>query len=259
MSRALLLTFFALTSGCAAPVASTLLRWSPLPPAGRSDGKVVLAEIVNRRPADRGGQDMNVIGNVRSTSGAATPVRVDDPKITSQPMGLDESVRRFVGDGLSAGGVGLVPADDPSATAVLAVEIRDFYADGYSTYAGRVALDVLVLDPKTRGERKRFRVQADGQSGKSSNNCEVWEKANASSAYTQFCFLFDKALNTAGQQLVTELGRPDVRAAILNVFSMPGAPNAGSGGGGGCSKDTDCKGDRICDRGSCVDPRPRGN
>lgn len=26
----------------------------------------------------------------------------------------------------------------------------------------------------------------------------------------------------------------------------------------GCGKDTDCKGDRICEKGECVDPRPRG-
>jgi hypothetical protein len=39
-------------------------------------------------------------------------------------------------------------------------------------------------------------------------------------------------------------------SALPPVAGPPSAPPAGSG----CSKDTDCKGDRVCSRGQCVDP-----
>ncbi len=37
-----------------------------------------------------------------------------------------------------------------------------------------------------------------------------------------------------------------------NAQGNAGAAPQPSANGGGCSKDTDCKGDRVCDRGSCV-------
>jgi len=54
---------------------------------------------------------------------------------------------------------------------------------------------------------------------------------------------------------------------ISNLYSVAlvlgiglGACDSGSdnGGGGGCSADADCKGDRICDRGACLDPNGGG-
>ncbi len=35
----------------------------------------------------------------------------------------------------------------------------------------------------------------------------------------------------------------------------PPPPNAGASGGAQCGKDSDCKGDRVCDHGQCVSPR----
>ncbi len=38
----------------------------------------------------------------------------------------------------------------------------------------------------------------------------------------------------------------------------PGAPAGPAPPIGGCTKDTDCKGERICEKGQCTEPRPRG-
>jgi hypothetical protein len=39
----------------------------------------------------------------------------------------------------------------------------------------------------------------------------------------------------------------------------PGTAASAPASSAGCSKDTDCKGDRICESGKCVDPAPRGS
>jgi hypothetical protein len=259
MTRSLLLVPFVLVSGCVSPTASTVLRWNPLPAAARSEGKVVLTEVVNKRPADRGGADLNFIGNSRNQYGSATAMRVDDAQATSQPEALDVSVRRLVGEGLSAAGFGVAPADDGGATALVAVEIKDFFGDGYMVYTARVALDLVVLDPKSRAERRRVSISADGNAGefgvgRDTQTCSAWEGATSSPIYAKFCWLYAHTLGTLQKQMTAELSRPDVRAAILNVFSVPGAPAAGGGGAGGCTKDTDCKGDRICVKGECRSP-----
>lgn len=35
------------------------------------------------------------------------------------------------------------------------------------------------------------------------------------------------------------------------------APTPAAPAAGGCTKDTDCKGDRVCVKGDCVDPAPK--
>lgn len=55
---------------------------------------------------------------------------------------------------------------------------------------------------------------------------------------------------TALQEVQEERGRAGVMECKLGVTSAPLAA---------CSKDTDCKGNRICDAGTCVDPRPPTN
>ena len=44
-------------------------------------------------------------------------------------------------------------------------------------------------------------------------------------------------------------------AGAKRVRDQPPAP-APAPPAGGCTKDTDCKGDRVCQRGECVDPTP---
>jgi hypothetical protein len=44
-------------------------------------------------------------------------------------------------------------------------------------------------------------------------------------------------------------------AAPVAVAPVAAAAPAAAPAAGGCLKDTDCKGDRVCERGSCVSPR----
>jgi hypothetical protein len=46
-----------------------------------------------------------------------------------------------------------------------------------------------------------------------------------------------------------------VTAVAYRCREAPTAATPGAGGGG-CAKDTDCKGERICEAGACVDPHP---
>ena len=41
---------------------------------------------------------------------------------------------------------------------------------------------------------------------------------------------------------------------LAGLVFLAGCPRSAGDGGGGCSKDRDCKGDRICERGACVEP-----
>jgi hypothetical protein len=45
--------------------------------------------------------------------------------------------------------------------------------------------------------------------------------------------------------------------AWVPSMRVPAAPAPPAGAGTGCSRDTDCKGDRICVQGSCVEPPPK--
>lgn len=46
--------------------------------------------------------------------------------------------------------------------------------------------------------------------------------------------------------------------AVQGVQGNAGAapPPSAAANAAACAKDTDCKGDRVCDRGACVSPRP---
>jgi hypothetical protein len=54
-------------------------------------------------------------------------------------------------------------------------------------------------------------------------------------------------------------GRPntiDERFVLVSRSpSTPGADQAATNSGAGCSKDTDCKGERVCVQGQCADPK----
>ena len=45
-------------------------------------------------------------------------------------------------------------------------------------------------------------------------------------------------------------------AAVEQQYAGQGAvqPAKAATGGSACAKDTDCKGERVCERGACVDP-----
>jgi hypothetical protein len=54
---------------------------------------------------------------------------------------------------------------------------------------------------------------------------------------------------SALQQMEEAEGREGVKECKLGVTSRPA----------GCAKDADCKGDRVCEAGACVELRPRNN
>ena len=59
---------------------------------------------------------------------------------------------------------------------------------------------------------------------------------------------------SANYHVVATLGRGEYEAVQVSRSPLTPIVQAGAGAGPGCSKDTDCKGDRVCVQGQCADP-----
>jgi|HubBroStandDraft_1064217.scaffolds.fasta_scaffold120092_1 hypothetical protein len=60
---------------------------------------------------------------------------------------------------------------------------------------------------------------------------------------------------TANYHVVAMVGRGEYEAVQVSRSPLTPIVQAGAGASGpGCSKDTDCKGDRVCVQGQCADP-----
>jgi hypothetical protein len=74
--------------------------------------------------------------------------------------------------------------------------------------------------------------------------CEVVKGYNA------LCITGDEA----GCKKLNSSWTPPMKLPAAPAVSAPAAPAAEAPAGAGCVKDVDCKGDRVCERGACVDP-----
>jgi hypothetical protein len=170
-----------------------------------AEGRVAISRVTNRRPQDRGGGNSTLVGYWRSSLEERTPFKVDDE---SGPLQL--AMRNLVGDALRSAGIGVTDADDPSATALLDVDVLDLWSDMTTPAIGRVALELIVRDPTTRVERTRVSVEGEGEIGPSrlllSKECK---KAITSPS----CAYFVLALNDVYGKIVNAFQRPDVRVA----------------------------------------------
>jgi hypothetical protein len=245
--------------GCVtvSPAQAPLLLWSVQAPAATAEGSVAVIQVVNQRTPNRGGPDLNLIANWRNAFGGAQPIRVDDSSQTTQPINVQESLTQLVTQALRAAGIGTTAAGDVGPTAHVVVEVGDFFADGYmGTITAKVALTVIILDPRTRAERRRLNVSSEGNWESSGPDCAAWEHVNGITAL--YCKPYDHALSVAAQDLAQAFSKPEIRAALVGSSSPsvhgPAEVAPQSVPADGCKKDTDCKGNRICVRGECTNP-----
>jgi hypothetical protein len=224
-----LIVLSTLMLGCGAPM-TPMLHWSSsMPPQSMVTGRVAIPFVVDKRPANRGGGDLANVGNVRSEFGIPNPVRTNGGW-TQMPELIDATLRRFVSETLQASGVGVVGPQDPTATSQLAVEITDFFADGYQgpfgsgEYRGRIALTIVILDPASRQPRGRLELAGEGttRAPRSAECYPVGQGMWRGLAGEQFCNIYLQALTTVQQQILQRLTDPMVRASLLGA--PPPAP-----------------------------------
>ena len=231
--RALVLVAMVGLGGCFP--SEPLITWSPLPQMGGGQGAVRIGQIVNRREPKKGGDDLNRVGNARSGWGIPYPVSAMDGNY-GVPQPVDQTLRRFVEQSLVASGIN--PAGYGPATSTMIIEVNELWFDGYMNYNVKLALDLVILDPSNNSIRARVPLRSEGNAGH-------WRAA------------FDQAFTSAHNAAAGAFRDPQIRAALVaGGLPPPAAPPGAAAPAdvGGCTKDTDCKGDRVCNRGRCVDP-----
>jgi hypothetical protein len=217
-----------LLAGCAPP--APYLRWNAQPAPPAMEGRIVIRDVINKRPPKKGADTPQNVGNVRSGFGIPYAVRLDGGAEGDnvEPRTLVQAMSEFAASALSQAGLAVVSPADPQPTSHLWVEVQELWCDGYMGYGAVVSLTLVVTDPRTQALRTRVPVRQEGHAG----TCRE---------------AFANALNVLQSQIAAAFMRPDVRAAAVGAggpaappMSAPGAmppPGAApppSGAAGSC-------------------------
>ena len=121
--------------------------------------------------------------------------------------------------------------------------------------------EVLLVTQRDQVDGCKYLGQVMGSSALGGFAAQKWGKANAEKE------MINKTERMGGNVILvhsSEGGFNGAKAVGDAYLCSAGAPDAGRGqappaetpaaGQGGCVKDTDCKGDRICESGRCVKP-----
>ena len=193
--------------GCAPP--APYLRWNANPPPPTMEGRIVIRDVINKRPPKKGADTPQNVGNVRSGFGIPYAVRLDGGAegANVEPRTLTESMSEFAATSLAQAGLAVVAPTDPQPTAHLWVEVLELWCDGYMGYGATVTLQLVLTDPRTQALRTKVPVRQEGKGG----TCRD---------------AFANALNVLQSQIAAAFMRPDVRAAAVGAGAMapPGAP-----------------------------------
>lgn len=188
--------------GCGPP--TPYLRWSAQPPPPTMEGRIVLRDVINRRPPKKGADHPQNVGNVRSGFGIPYAVRLDGGAegANVEPRTLGQSMSEFAAAALAHAGLAVVAPDDPQPTSHLWIEVHELWCDGYMGYGATVSLQLVLTDPRTQTVRVSVPVRQEGHAG----SCR--------DAYAN-------ALNVLQSELAAAFMRPDVRAAALGAAAPP--------------------------------------
>jgi hypothetical protein len=201
------LTALVALSACAGTVPRAL-GWDAAAPAKEAFARVAVGNVANRRPRDRGGTNSSLVGYWRTPFGQRSFFRTDD-----DVSPLLYSVRGLVRDALRTAGVDVTSPEDPSATALVNVEIRELWTDSEEPPDGTVALDLILLDPATHAERARVPVEGTGRIG--SREAGSSPECHGGALTTAHCAYFVVPMDEAYRSIVEEFHRPEIRSAAL--------------------------------------------
>jgi hypothetical protein len=190
-----------LLAGCAPP--APYLRWNAQPPAPAMEGRIVIRDVINKRPPKKGADRPENVGNVRSGFGIPYAVRLDGGAEGDnvEPRTLGQAMSEFAASALSQAGLAVVQPADPQPTSHLWIEVQELWCDGYMGYGATVSLVLVLTDPRNQALRTKVPLRQEGHAG----SCR--------DAYTN-------ALNVLQSQIAAAFMRPEVRAAALGA----GAP-----------------------------------
>ena len=208
----------ALLVGCAPP--APYLRWNAQPPPPTMEGRIVIRDVINKRPPKKGADTPQNVGNIRSGFGIPYAVRLDGGAEGGnvEPRTLSEAMGEFAATALSQAGLAVVAPTDAQPTAHLWIEVLELWCDGYMGYGATVSLQLVLTDPRTQALRTKVPVRQEGHAG----SCR--------DAYTN-------ALNVLQPQIAAAFMRPDVRAAAVGAGAPPMpamATQPASGAAGSC-------------------------
>jgi hypothetical protein len=103
--------------------------------AAPATGTAVKLKVVDARPADQGGEDKAVVGQVRSGVGIPNAMKDSDPNAVTR------TVTEATSDALRQAGVAGGKGDK-----TLVATVKEFWMDGYAGYKGKVVVDYALQD-----------------------------------------------------------------------------------------------------------------
>ena len=103
--------------------------------ASPANGSSVNVKVVDARPADHGGEEKAIVGQVRSGVGIPSAMKDSDPNAVTR------TVTEATNDALRLAGV----AGGKGAKTLVAT-VKEFWMDGYTGYKGTVVVDYALQD-----------------------------------------------------------------------------------------------------------------
>ena len=186
MSLARLAVGLTLLAGC-----STSIAYQPIGDTAPAAAKTVALKVLDERPADHGGADKRVIGNVRGSYGIPASVADSNPNI------VIDTVSQATADALARAGVGVGTGGH-----TLVGTVKHYWMDGFTTYKGTVTVSYALMDAS--GTATWTKEITDGSGG-----APVFKSA---SALTRD--IFGAALSDLAQQAATEFQSAEFQNAL---------------------------------------------
>lgn len=202
--------------------------------------------FVDDRPDDRGAGEINRIGHLRAGMGFPYPLK-------TRGTHVDTFLTRWVTDCLAA--AGWDTSGEGGGGAELRQTLEYLWVDGYMAYDFRLKL--------------RLELYAPGASAPGwSVTLEDSQVESVEWTANEMNKPINKVLERQSPILIAALSSSEFGAAMggRRAKSAPAARSTGSSdrasagatsgasASGGCTKDTECKGDRVCNAGKCEDP-----
>lgn len=121
--------------------------------AAASTGLAVQVKVADTRPADNGGSDKKVVGQVRNTVGIPNDLSDADPTVVTR------TVTEATTDALKHAGVGV-----GGSGKILVATVKEFWMDGYMGYKGSITVDYALKDAEGKTVWTATITGADGGS-----------------------------------------------------------------------------------------------